>query len=254
MPIVDFSLKDKIALITGGSRGIGRAVADGFIEMGAQVVLSSRKQADLDKAIQEISGKGGRAKAIAAHMGKKEDIDRLVDETLKEFGRIDIPVNNAGTNPFFGPILDLPAEAWDKIMEVNLRGYFLCAQRVAQSMAGRKKGVIINMASLAGFRSSPGMGAYCVSKAGVIMLTRVLAAELGPLGIRVNAIAPGVIVTKFSEALWSNPQIREKAETAAALRRVGTVEEIVGAAIYLASEASSYVSGETLPISGGSLA
>jgi NAD(P)-dependent dehydrogenase (short-subunit alcohol dehydrogenase family) len=254
MPIVDFSLQDRVALITGASRGIGRAIADGFIDMGAQVILSSRKQADLEKAMQEIESRGGRVKAIAAHMGKKEDIDHLVDQTLKHSGRIDILVNNAGTNPVFGPILDLAAEAWDKIMEVNLRGYFLCAQKVAQSMARVKRGVIINMASLAGLRSSPGMGAYCVSKAGVIMLTRVLAAELGPLGIRVNAIAPGVIVTKFSEALWKNPQIREEAEKAAALGRIGTVAEIVGAAVYLSSDASSYVSGETLPICGGSLA
>jgi len=254
MTIADFSLRDKVAVVTGASRGIGRAIAFGFAGSGAQVILSSRKQADLEKNVQEIENTGGKAKAIAAHTGRKEDIDRLIEETLKAFGRIDILVNNAGTNPVFGSILDVSVEAWDKIMDVNLKGYFLLAQRAAKAMKERGKGAIINIASTGGIRYSLGLGAYCVSKAGVIMLTKVLAAELGSFGIRVNCIAPGLIATKFSEALWKNPQIREQAERAAALHRIGEPNEIVGAAIYLASDAASYVSGETLPICGGSLA
>jgi len=253
MPIADFSLKDRIAIITGASRGIGQAIALGFAEAGAQVILSSRKQADLEKVAQEIENSGGKARAIAAHTGKKEDIDRLVDETLKAFGRIDILVNNAGTNPVFGSILDISAEAWDKIMAVNLKGYFLLAQRAARAMKERGKGAIVNMASTGGIRSPLGIGAYGISKAGVIMLTKVLASELGAYGIRVNCIAPGLIATKFSEALWKNPQIREHAERTASLHRIGEANEIVGAAIYLASDAASYVTGETLPVCGGSL-
>ncbi len=252
--MVNFSLKDKIAVITGGSRGIGLAIAKGYAESGAQVVLSSRKMADLEKAAKEIEAKGGRAMAIAAHTGKVEDVDRLIDETLKAFGRIDILVNNAVANPFFGSLLEIPLEAWDKVMEVNLRGYFLCARKAAGPMMAQKKGIILNIASQAGLRYGAGMGAYSISKAGVIMLTRGLARELGPYGIRVNALAPGVIETKFSEALWKNPQIRETAEKASSLQRIGQTEEVVGAAIYFASDASSYVTGETLTISGGSLA
>jgi len=252
--MVHFSLKDKIAVITGGSRGIGLAIAKGFAESGAQVVISSRKMADLEKAAREIEAKGGKAMAIAAHTGKKEDVDRLMNETVKAFGRIDILVNNAGTNPYFGTLMEIPLEAWDKVMEVNLRGYFLCARKAAESMMARKKGNILNISSQAGLRYGPGMGAYSISKAAVIMLTRALARELGPHGIRVNALAPGVIETKFSEALWKNPQIREIAEKTSCLNRIGQTEEIVGAAIYFASDASSYVTGETLPISGGTLA
>jgi len=253
MPVVDFSLKDKVAVVTGASRGIGLAIATGFAEAGASVVLSSRKQADLEKAAKEIVSQGGKAAVIPAHMGKKEDIDRLIDETIRSYGRIDILVNNAGTNPVFGSIMDVSVEAWDKIMDVNLKGYFFCAQKAGKAMQERKRGVIINIASTGGIRVSPGLGAYCVSKAGVIMLTKVLAAELGPYGIRVNCIAPGLIITRFSEALWQNPQIREQAEKTASLHRLGETKEIVGAAIYLASDAASYVTGETLPICGGTL-
>jgi NAD(P)-dependent dehydrogenase (short-subunit alcohol dehydrogenase family) len=252
--MVNFSLQDKVAVITGASRGIGQAIALGYSQAGARVVISSRKLPGLEAAAAEIAAQGGEVKAIPAHMGKPEEIDRLIDGTLKEFGRVDILVNNAGTNPVFGSIMDVSAEAWDKVMEVNLRGYFLCAQKAARAMTAAGKGVILNIASTAGLHSAPGMGAYSVSKAGVIMLTRVLAAELGAFGIRVNALAPGIIITKFSEALWKNPQIRQGAEQMAALHRLGEKEEIIGAAIFLASDASSYITGETLPICGGSLA
>ena len=249
----NFSLQDRVALITGASRGIGQAIALGFAEAGARVILSSRKQENLEKVVREVEAKGGKAKAIAAHMGKKEDIDRLVEEGLQTFGRIDILVNNAGTNPVFGPLMDIAPDAWDKIMDVNLKGYFLCAQKAGKAMQERKKGAIINIASTGGIRVSPGLGAYCISKAGVIMLTRVLASELGPFGIRVNCIAPGLIKTRFSEALWKDPQNRARVEKTSPLHRLGETEEIVGAAVYLASDAASYVTGETLPICGGVL-
>lgn len=253
MPIANFSLKDRVAIVTGASRGIGKAIACGLAEVGAQVILSSRKQEDLEKVAKEIEAKGGKAKVIPAHMGKKEDIDRLVEESLKAFGKIDILVNNAGTNPVFGSILDVSVEAWDKVMDVNLKGPFLLAQKAAVSMKQRKQGAIINIASTGGIRVSPGLGAYCVSKAGVIMLTKVLASELGSFGIRVNCIAPGLIATKFSEALWKNPEIRGRSEKTAALHRIGEPEEIVGAVIYLASDSASFVTGETIPVSGGAL-
>jgi len=253
MAVDRFSLQDKVAIITGASRGIGRAIALGFAEAGARVVLSSRKQADLDKVAAEIAGAGGKAEVIPAHMGKKEDIERLVDLTLDRCGRIDVLVNNAGTNPVFGPLMDASLEVWDKIMDVNLRGYFLCAQRAGKAMAERKQGAIINVSSTGGIRVSPGLGVYCVSKAGVIMLTKVLASELGPFGVRVNCIAPGLIVTKFSEALWQNPEIRSRVEETSPLHRLGEADELVGTAIYLASDAASYVTGETLPVCGGML-
>jgi len=162
MAVDRFSLQDKVAIITGASRGIGRAIALGFAEAGARVVLSSRKQADLDKVAAEIAGAGGKAEVIPAHMGKKEDIERLVDLTLDRCGRIDVLVNNAGTNPVFGPLMDASLEVWDKIMEVNLRGYFLCAQRAGKAMAERKQGAIINVSSTgsSGFLPASGFIAF----------------------------------------------------------------------------------------------
>lgn len=216
--------------------------------------MASRKLPDLEAVAAEITGLGRRALAIAAHMGKEEDIENLVSRVRQEFGRIDILVNNAGTNPVFGPLLESEERAWDHIMSVNLKGYFLMSRAVAKTMIAQKKGSIINVASLAGLRPLAGLGIYSISKAGVIMLTRALAAELGQHSIRVNALAPGVIQTKFSEALWGNPEILRRAVENSALGRIGQPEEIAGAALYLASDASSYVSGQTVVLNGGETA
>lgn len=251
---VSFDLSGRVAVVTGGSRGIGRAIALGLAQYGADVVVASRKQEDLDVVAGEIRQLGRRASAIATHMRNVEDIDRLVARTLEEYGKIDILVNNAGTNPYFGPIMDLEERTWDQIMTVNLKGYFLLARAVARGMIERGSGNIINVSSTGGRRASPGLGCYSISKAGVIMLTQVLAQELGPHGIRVNAIAPGIVQTRFAEALWGNEEILARTVQTTPLRRIAQAEEMAGVCVWLASDASSYVTGQTIVLDGGSSA
>jgi dehydrogenase/reductase SDR family protein 4 len=249
-----FDLSGKVAIVTGGSRGIGRAIALGLANYGADVVVASRKQADLDVVADEIRALGRKAAAIATHMRDREEIERLVQATLAEFGKIDILVNNAGTNPYFGPFLEMEERTWDQIMAVNLKGYYLLAVAVAKGMVERKSGNIINVASAGGRRASPGLGGYSISKAGVIMLTQVLAQELGPHGIRVNAIAPGIIQTRFAEALWSNELILQRTKEQTPLGRIGQPEEMAGVCVWLASDASSFVTGQTIVLDGGASA
>jgi NAD(P)-dependent dehydrogenase (short-subunit alcohol dehydrogenase family) len=246
-----FDLTDQVAIITGGSRGIGRAIALEFAEAGVKVVVASRKQEGIDAVAAEIEAQGGTALAVAAHVGKEEAISALVEKTVEVFGKVDILINNAATNPHFGPILTATAALWDKILEVNLRGAFFLCQQVAPLMKQQGGGVIINMASTAGIQPSPGLGIYSVSKAGLIILTKVLANELGPSNIRVNAIAPGVIKTQFSRALWESETIAQAVHDRTPLGRLGNPEDIVGAALYLASPLSDFVNGEVLIIDGG---
>jgi NAD(P)-dependent dehydrogenase (short-subunit alcohol dehydrogenase family) len=254
MEIPDFRLDDRVAVVTGASRGIGRAVALGLARAGAHVALTARKQPDLDAVAHEVSGLGRRALPVAGHMGRREDIDRLFDATLAEFRRVDILVNNAATNPVFGPLIDIQEDAWDKIMALNLKGYLFAAQRAARAMTAAGKGAIVNVSSTGGVRASPGLGAYSVSKAAVIMLTRVLARELAPAGVRVNAIAPALIETKFSEVLWKTPEILERYLASTPMGRTGQPEEVAGAVVYFCSDAASYVTGQTLVLDGGGLA
>jgi dehydrogenase/reductase SDR family protein 4 len=251
MPQPSFDLTGKLAVVTGGSRGIGREIALGFANYGADVVVASRKQEDLDAVAEEIRKLGRKSAAIATHMRNKEDIERLVKSTLDQFGKIDILVNNAGTNPYFGPFLEMEERTWDMVMDTNLKGYYLLAAAVAKGMIERKSGNIINMASLGGKRASPGLGVYSISKAGVIMLTQVLAQELGPYGIRVNAVAPGIVQTRFAKALWSNEAILSKTVEQSPLHRIGQPEEMAGVCIWLASDASTFVTGQTIVLDGG---
>jgi NAD(P)-dependent dehydrogenase (short-subunit alcohol dehydrogenase family) len=246
-----FDLADKVAIVTGGSRGIGREIALAFAEAGARVVVASRKQEGVDAVAAEVAERGGTALAVAAHMGQEEALVALVERTVAAFGSVDILVNNAATNPHFGPLTTATAAQWDKIIEVNLRGAFFLCQQVIPLMQQRGGGKIINVASIAGVKPQPGMGIYSVSKAGLIMLTQVLAQELGPSNIQVNALAPGIIKTRFSSVLWQTPSISEALTKHTPLGRLGNVDDVVGAALYLASPLSNYVTGTVLLIDGG---
>jgi len=249
-----FRLPGKVALITGGSRGIGKAIALGLAEAGADIILASRKLPDLEMVAQEIIHMGRRALPVSANVRHLQEIDSLVEKAMEEFGHIDILVNNAGTNPVFGSVFNIDERAWDITMGLNLKGYFFLSQAVGKVMRDKGGGAIINIASEGGIRPGVGMGVYCISKAGVIMLTQVLAQEWGQYNIRVNAIAPGVVKTKFSQALWTNPVIAKETENNTALGYIAKPEEIANAALFLASEASSYMTGQTIILDGGHFA
>ena len=248
-----FDLSGKVALITGASRGIGEAIAVAYSQAGAKVVLASRKQAGLDEVAQRIRESGGEALTAAAHTGDMEAISAVVVKATSTFGGIDIVVNNAATNPHFGLILTAEDSHWDKILDVNVKGYFRVVKACVESMKARGGGKIINMASIAGLEPEPMMGVYSVSKAAVLMLTKVLAAELAQLNIQVNAIAPGFVKTKFSSALWQNPKINDAIIKTIPQKRMADPEEITGLAVYLASPASSFVTGSIFSIDGGQL-
>src|SRR5512136_566828 len=245
-----FSLSGKVALVTGGSRGIGKAIAVGLARFGADVAVTSRKLPDLEEVAKEIKGLGRRSMAVATHVGRVEEINNLVPKVKDEFGRIDILVNNAGTNPTMAPAIDIEERAWDSIMNLNLKGLFFLGQAVAKVMKEQGGGKIINVASVAGITPDI-LPVYSISKAGVIMATKVMAQQWAQYNIRVNAIAPGLTKTRFSEALWSNPDILKMAMMKTPMNRPAEPEEMVGAIIYLASEASSYVTGQVIAVDGG---
>jgi NAD(P)-dependent dehydrogenase (short-subunit alcohol dehydrogenase family) len=246
-----FDLSGRVALVTGASRGIGSAIATALVEQGAHVVLSSRKQADLDAEAARINALfPDRALAIAAHSGRPEDLERLVKTAIEHAGHIDILVNNAATNPYFGRVIDAELSAWDKTFEVNLRGVFILTKLVYEAWMEEHGGAIVNVASVGGLRPGFGLGVYNVTKAGVIMLTRQLARELGGK-VRVNAIAPGLVKTRFAEALWGNEAILERVLASNPMGRIGLPDEIAGAVAFLASDAASYINGEVIVIDGG---
>ena len=249
--LAKFRLEGKIALVTGGSRGIGRSIALGLAEAGADVAIASRKLPDLEAVAQEITQLGRKALPVAANVRHLPEIDSLVKQVVGEFGRVDILVNNAGTNVVYDSVFNIDEKAWDVVMGLNLKGYFFLSQAVGKIMRDKGGGSIINTASEAGIRPGVGMSVYSISKAGVIMLTKVLAQEWGQYNIRANAIAPGVIKTRLSTALQTNPIIRDRTEDSTALGRIAEPEEIVGAALFLASDASSYMTGQTLVLDGG---
>ncbi len=250
----NFDLTGKVALITGASRGIGLAIAEAYAAAGAKVALASRKQEAVDEAAATVRQAGSEALAVAAHTGDGAAVTALIERVVDEFGGIDILVNNAATNPHFGPFLSAEESHWDKILDVNVKGYFRVAKACVPAMRARGGGKIINVASVAGLEAQPLMGVYCVSKAAVLMMTEVLAAEVAADNIQVNAIAPGFIKTKFSQVLWSTPAIHDQLVQAVPQRRMADPTELAGIAVYLASAASSFTTGATFIIDGGQLA
>ncbi len=246
---VSLSLAGKVAIVTGASRGIGEAIATCFAEQGANVVVASRKEEGV-RAVAEKIGKA--AFAVAAHTGKETDCKALVEKSVAHFGKVDILVNNAGTNPYFGPLLDTEMGAWDKTFEVNLKGYFWMAREVVRHLRSREApGAIVNIASIVGMMSAPLQGVYGMTKAAVISMTKTLAFELGSSKIRVNAISPGMVDTRLAAAIVGNDELVSDINKRTALNRVAQPEEIAGAALYLASDASSFTTGEVLVVDGG---
>ena len=247
---MDFSLKNKVALITGASRGIGEAAAIGLAQAGADLAIASRKLPDLERVAAEVRKAGRKCLPIAAHVGRVEEVNNLVKKVVMEFGRIDILVNNAATNPTMAQALDVDERAWDSIMNLNLKGLFFLSQAVARVMKEKGGGKIINVSSIAGI-SPDLLPVYSISKAAVIMATKVMAMQWAQYKIRANCVAPGLTKTKFSEALWNNPDILKHAMALTPMGRVGEPEEMVGAILFLASEASSYVTGQVIAVDGG---
>ncbi|HEV7349907.1 glucose 1-dehydrogenase [Telluribacter sp.] len=246
-----FSLKDKVAIITGASKGIGEATARFMAEAGAKVVISSRKQADLDALAGEMREAGADVTAIACHVADSEQLKNLVQQTIEGYGGVDILVNNAAANPHYGPTVEFPEAAFDKIMQINVKAPFELTNLVQPSMKTRGGGSIINISSIAGLTPDPGLGMYSVSKAALNMLTKVYAKELGADGIRVNAVCPGLIKTKFSQALWENEKTLAHFTKRLPIARMGTVEEIAAMVLYLASPASGYCTGGIFTADGG---
>lgn len=245
------SLAGKVAVVTGGSRGIGKAIALTLADAGADVVVCSRKLEDLEKVATEIKAMGRKSLAVAMHNREVDSIKNAVDAIMKEFGRIDILVNNAATNPGMGYLVDMDEKMYDQIMVTNLKGYTIMSQLVGKIMREQKSGNIINISSVGGVTPDNGLGLYCISKAGIGMLTRALAKEMGQFGIRVNCIAPGVVRTKFSKALWSNEPLLKQELTHTPIQRIAEPEEMGRIALFLASDASAYMTGQILVVDGG---
>lgn len=252
MSLPSLSLRGKVALITGGKRGIGKAIALAFAEAGATVAVCSRVVHDgqLQSVAEQIKGHGQGALAIQADVSRKTDVDNMVQQVVDAFGAIDILVNNAAVS-IRAPLMETAEDEWDHIMNVDLKGYFLCAQAVGRKMTERKGGTIVNIASRLGLKASPIMGAYSVAKAGELMLTRVLAVELAQDNIRVNAIAPGIVRTEGTASLLSEPEVLQRFESAIPLGRIAGPGDIVGAALFLASDASAHITGHTIVVDGG---
>jgi len=247
------SLEGKVAVVTGGSRGIGEAIVRAFVAAGAKVTLAARKIEPLEKIAASLgAGSSSPVLPLAAHTGKEADCVALVEKTIAHFGKVDVLVNNAATNPYFGPMLAIDEGAWDKTFEVNLKGYFFMTREVVRHLQKREApGSVIHVASVAGLEAAPLQGVYGMTKAAIVSMTKTLAYELGGSSIRVNSIAPGLIDTRFASAIVSNEALVAEAVRKTPLKRYGTPDEIAGAATYLASDSASFLTGQTIVIDGG---
>ena len=248
-----FDLTGKVAVITGSSKGIGKAIAERMAEHGAKVVISSRKAGPCDEVAASINAKhAGAAISVPANISSKEDLQRLMDETRKAFGKIDILVCNAASNPYYGPMSGISDEAFRKILDNNIIANNWMINMVSPEMVARKDGAIIIVSSIGGLRGTGVIGAYAISKAADMQLARNLAQELSPNNIRVNCIAPGLVKTDFAKALWDTPAGEERASSGTPLRRLGEPDDIAGAAVFLGSKAGSWMTGQTIVVDGGS--
>lgn len=250
-----FNLTDQVVIVTGSTKGIGKAIAQRMAEAGAKVVVSSRKPDACDAVTAEINRdwakNGGEAVAIPCHVGDHAQCENLISETLKRFGTITTLIPNAAANPYHGPSAGTPESAFDKIMDVNVKATFRLCHLVLPHMVEKKRGSIIIIASVSGLKGSVDLSAYAISKVAEHQIARNLAVEYGPLNIRVNAIAPGLIKTDFAKALWTNPARLEQVSNRLPLRRIGTPDNIAGAALFLASPAADYLTGQVLNVDGG---
>ena len=246
-----FDLQDKVAIITGSSKGIGKAIAKGLAAKGVKVVISSRSQEACDEVAKELTDAGLIAVGIACHIGKEEQRENLVHKTMETYGRIDILVNNAAINPVYGPIENVDPAIFDKIMEVNVKAPWALSNLVLPHMQTNKNGSIVNIASVEALTPGFGLGLYSTSKAALLMLTKNQAKEWGQHGVRANAICPGLIKTKFSAALWTNENLLHKLERSIPSGRMGQPEEMVGLACLLASDAGAYMTGGVYTADGG---
>ena len=249
-----FDMTGKVALITGSTKGIGRSIAEEMARCGARVVISSRKADVCEQVAGELTAQGFEAIAIPCHVGKKEQLQNLVDKTIEAWGQIDVLVCNAATNPVYGTTQEMTDDAWDKIMDTNVKGTFWLTQMVLPQMAERGEGAVVLLSSIAGIRGNTVIGTYGVSKAAEAALARNLAVEWGPSGIRVNSIAPGLIKTDFAKALWEDPVRVKRAEDKTPLRRIGDPVDIAGLAVFLSTPASAYITGQVIVADGGETA
>ena len=253
MGTMDLDLSGKVALVTGSSRGIGKSIAMAMAQKGAKVALCGRKQENLDQALEDFRKKGLQVMARTANMGQPAQVAALFSAVDEEYGGLDILVNNVGTNLLTPSVAEADVGLFDKLMETNLKSAFLASAEAVRRMKKRGAGKIINISSTAGRRASRGMGIYCIAKAGVDMLTKVLAQELAPDRINVNAIAPGVVKTKFSQPFWSNETLLNEIVRTIPMGRIAETSDVVGAALFLASGLSDYITGEIITVDGGSM-
>jgi len=249
-----FDLNGKVAVITGSTKGIGKAIAEQLAAHGAKVVISSRKADACDAVAKSINNAGGEAVAVPCNISHPEQIQMLLDESRKAFGQIDILVCNAAVNPHYGSALDIPDSAFEKTMDVNIKSNMWLCQQVIPEMQERKDGAIIIVSSIGGLRGSTVLGAYAISKAADMQIARNLAAEFGPDNIRVNCIAPGLVKTDFARALYENPEVAQARIDATPLRRLGDPDDVAGIAVYLASRAGNWTTGQTFVVDGGVVA
>jgi len=245
------SLKGKVALVTGASRGIGKEIAKIFAEAGADLAIASRKLEGLKAAAEEIEPSGQKVLCVPTHAKNISDLENLVAKTTETYGRIDILVNNAATNPAMGAVVDTEEKIYDHILDTNLKGYFMLSKLAGKIMQGQGGGTIINVSSAGGVSPAEGLGPYCISKAGINMLTKQMAMELGPDNIRVNAIAPRIVKTDFSKALWTNDKLMQREFKFTPLKCVATPQEIAQTALFLASSATNYMTGHVMVLNGG---